>query len=178
MGFGSSYLANWPRATILLEPVAGQPGSYQIKLGKGGYNAGVTKEVPQGAGVRQEPVTRISIRHSRARMDVNGQSRPVFYWELDDSTPPAESKSSGRPPKYTFQEFGFLMPKPGEAFLPANQIHRKVATVSGVSPSAFRDLMAKAWKDGQIERQELPNGQVVYGYAVSSKVVIGGNGGK
>lgn len=178
MGFGSSYLANWPRASILLEPVAGQPGKFQIKLGKGGFNAGVTKAVDQGAGIRHEPVTRIAIRHSKAKMPVNGRDRPVFYWEVDDEPEAPESKSTGRPPKYTFQEFGFLMPKPGEPFLPANQIHRKVSQVSGVSPSAFRDLMVRAWKEGQIERQELPNGQVVYGFSGKAEVVNGGNGGK
>lgn len=83
MGFGSSYLANWPRCSALLEPRPQQRGKYMIKLGKAGLNAGVAKEVAQGVGTRLEPVTRINIRHSEQKMKVSGVERPVIYWEVD-----------------------------------------------------------------------------------------------
>lgn len=111
MGFGSSYLANWPRATILLEPVAGHPGHYLLKLGKGGFNAGITKQVEQGAGYREEPTTRIALRHSRDKMPVGDRERPVYYWELDDQEfDEPKPKTGGRPLKHLFDTYRSVFP--------------------------------------------------------------------
>jgi hypothetical protein len=113
MGFGSSYFANWPRCSAMLEPVAGAEGRYMLKLGKGRYNAGVTKEVQQGAGTRTEPATQIAIRHSRALMPVSGKNRPVFYWDIDNGPPAEEEAKSkgGRPPSLNFSEYLSVFPR-------------------------------------------------------------------
>lgn len=152
MGFGSSYLANWPRATILLEPVPGNPGHYQIKLGKGGFNAGVTKEVEQGVGVRYEPTTRIAIRHSTQRMPINGKDRPVYYWEMDDTPLPQDVGKAGRPPKYTFSQFTRVWVDNGNKPLTKGTAHRYASEILPIKETAFREMLAKAVEDGELVR--------------------------
>jgi hypothetical protein len=155
MGFGSSYLANWPRCTILLEPVAGQAGSFQIKLGKGGYNAGVTKMVEQGAGTREEPVTRIAVRHSRDKMDVNGRERAVYYWELDDSTPvaPRQPLGAGKKRKYPYEEFEGIFPLGQEKAEGFRSLHRKARVIRDtIGSSTFEDMVFDAIERGVLVR--------------------------
>ncbi len=158
MGFGSSYLANWPRATILLEPVAGNPGGYLIKLGKGGYNAGVTQPVPQGAGFRQEPCTRINIRHSKERMMIGTRERPVYYWELDDSASSNEGDrpKMGRKSKYTIESFLRFIPRTMAEAKSAPAIHRAMNGATGIPPSSFADLLFRAATDGDIVLMDIP----------------------
>ncbi len=142
MGFGSSYLANWPRCSALLEPRAGTKSRYWLKLGKGGMNAGVTREVEQGAGKRIEPVTRIAIRHSNDRMTIAGRERPVICWVQDDETATeaevqaggGEKRPRGRPKlapsDMQRQAFRAALAKhfKGEANAASlNQIHRRMA---------------------------------------------------
>lgn len=159
MGFGSSYLANWPRASILLEPVSGQPGKFQVKLGKGGFNAGVTKAVDQGVGIRHEPVTRIPIRHSKARMEVNGRDRPVFYWEIDDEAP-ADTRTPkakcGRNTKYSLEPFLRFIPDSLTNAKPAPLIFRGLNGASGIPQSSFADLLFRSANEGKIVLIDLP----------------------
>ena len=153
MGFGSSYLANWPRATILLEPVSGNPGHYQIKLGKGGLNAGVTKMVEQGAGLRSEPCTRISIRHSAQRMTVNGKDKPVYYWEMDDSAPVAEvAPKGGKPKQYHFSKFTSIFPTARDKAEGRRILHRKAEELAPIKDTAFREMLFQAVEDGELMR--------------------------
>lgn len=153
MGFGSSYLANWPRATILLEPVAGHPGKYQIKLGKGGFNAGITRTVEQGAGTRQEPVTRIAIKHSTERMEVNGKDRPVYYWEVD--TEPAEiapePKSTTKPTKYAFNDYRSLFPESKSNGLTLGQLHRALLDNGEIKKNILHQVCKRWADDGDVE---------------------------
>lgn len=156
MGFGSSYLANWPRATILLEPVPESPGHYQIKLGKGGLNAGITRAVTSGTTTRQEPCTRISIRHSRDRMEVNGKERPVYYWDLDDSEPAAEKPKGGRPPKYQIEPHLRFIPVTRQAADTAPKLHRAMNGASGIPLSSWSDLLLRAATEGLIILTDIP----------------------
>lgn len=144
MGFGSSYLANWPRATILLEPVAGQPGSYLIKLGKGGFNAGVTKAVEQGAGTRQEPVTRIAIRHSRERMPINGKDRPVYYWEIEENQPDDSKVKPGRPRAAKLEEILPAFPVGFDKALGFRAVKKFADEIREMGNSAFQAVVDEA----------------------------------
>jgi len=154
MGFGSSYLANWPRCSILLEPVAGHPGKYQIKLGKGGFNAGITRTVPQGAGTRHEPVTRIAIRHSTDRMEVNGKDRPVYYWEVDDNPPAADEAPAAhkaKPAKYLFNDYRTLFPGPNTAGLNINELHRALLANGEIAKKNLHQVCKRWAEDGDVE---------------------------
>lgn len=168
MGFGSSYLANWPRCSALLEPIPANPGHYQIKLGKGGFNAGITKEVPHGAGFRLEPSTRIPIKHSTSKMLVDGRERPVYYWEADEATPESEALKTplGRPAKYDAQKLIACVPPPDAKPMALNQIFRLVGELPcGISIRAFKDLMARWLQSGEVARVE---GQGTLGFRRTS----------
>jgi len=158
MGFGSSYLANWPRCTALLEPIPGESGKFLIKLGKGGFNAGITKDVPQGAGVRSEPCTRIAIRHSTEKMDVDGRERAVFYWEQDEIVEDKPKVSIGRPTKYQFSDYTHIFPRFGEPGKTRAQLWNYAKDFSGIKDTAFRDLLLEAAKDGKLTRTMTTSG--------------------
>jgi len=159
MGFGSSYLANWPRCSALIEPRQGQPGKYWLKLGKAGVNAGVVKEVEHQASKRLEPVTKIAMRHSAERMTVNGRERAVIYWEPDEDSgsPPANAsaeKKAGRPIKYEFSSFRPAFPS-GEANRKTYQpIYRAAIGCLEIPKSSFNSLLVR-WKEvGEICQHE------------------------
>lgn len=164
MGFGSSYFANWPRCTALLEPTAGANGRFQIKLGKGGLNAGITRQVQQGAGTRQEPVTRIAIKHSTERMDVSGKSKPVYYWEMDSDAPevaPTQSgPKSGRPQKYTFSQIADVFPAPNEPGRTFPVLLSYARSKIGIGETAMRNLVNDAVRDGQVRLSKVQGGYV------------------
>lgn len=144
MGFGSSYLANWPRCTALLEPVSGKTGSYMIKLGKGGLNAGVTKPTTSGNG--SEPTTRIAIKHSTQRM-ANG--KPVYYWEPDTETAESAEKApdkhpGGRPKRYSIGPFIEFLPRSEDKAMTRATIMSYAREISDISDSSMRNLLNEA----------------------------------
>jgi hypothetical protein len=86
MGIGSSYWANWPRASMFLQPTA-EIGHYLLRLGKGALNAGLVQKVPQGTGYRLDPVTQLCLKHSVGKIKVAGRDRPLVIWEADGDAP-------------------------------------------------------------------------------------------
>lgn len=152
MGFGSSYLANWPRCSALLEPVADRAGAFTIKLGKGGLNAGVTKKVEAGAGFRDEPTTRIAIKHSQAKMSVGGKDRPVYYWECDTEPPPAETKSTKSQPAYDLAPLMQFIPAPGMKPIAISSLHRYANDLRPIAAKDFKAALTSAVEDGRLER--------------------------
>lgn len=164
MGFGSSYLANWPRCSALLEPVAGSSGKFLIKLGKGGYNAGVTKITDHEGVKRKEPTTRIPIKHSQEKMLVGDRERPVYYWETDDqpveSTP--QGPPRGRPKKFEFSLFSPIFPRERAKAMTRLALYKYAKDMSDISESSFRGLLFDAVQEGSIERIEAPGGFMYY----------------
>lgn len=158
MGFGSSYLANWPRCSALLEPRPKKPGSYWLKLGKAGKNAGVTREVEHGAGTRLEPVTRVACRHAQATMKVGGRDRAVIYWEPDPDDAPDDEKretpkSGGRARDYDFAEFRAALRNVAgsrEKRQGYNTLHRAACNVKDVSKGAFNRMIDEALATGEL----------------------------
>lgn len=157
MGFGSSYLANWPRCSALLEPVAGQSGRFMLKLGKAGRNAGITKEVPHGAFTRTEPTTSVAMKYSEARIDVDGVDRPEVYWVVDNDAVPSEGEGSrpgsgaGKPSKYLFEDFRSMIPTSNEPALPLASLHRECLKVKDIPKNRLFDAL-KIWaREGKVE---------------------------
>ncbi len=148
MGFGSSYLANWPRCSILLEPVSGHIGRFTLKLGKGGLNAGITKEVEQGAGFRLEPTTRIHIRHADEMMPVNGKEKRVYYWQVDDEPPcesPSEKSPAGRKRKYKLDDFTVIFPQGIQKAKGFRALHNEAKEIKpSIGVSAFENIIEDA----------------------------------
>ena len=58
---GGAEIINWARAIIILKAGA-NPGEFTLLLAKRGIRAGVTRQVAQGAGTRDEPVTSIFLK--------------------------------------------------------------------------------------------------------------------
>ena len=126
MGFGSSVFANRPRAAILIEP-QGTHGEFVMHLGKGGTNAGVTKEVPHGVGTRFEATLKVPIRHTDRKLAMPWGEAPMFFWEPSDAAPeadkPARKGAGGAPPKYEREKILGCFPA-ASAPLDAVQIRR------------------------------------------------------
>jgi len=158
MGFGSSYLANWPRCTALLEPVPGDDrGRFLIKLGKGGLNAGVMATKEHDGVLRKERTTRIPIRHSTEKMIVNDIERPVYYWVTDDAPQPdpepAGSRGKGgRKPTHDFSEIKDYVPKATDRPQSLSAIFNKVRQESSIPRNSLRDLLVRLAKEGTLER--------------------------
>lgn len=163
MGFGSSYFANWPRCTALLEPIPGQQGRYLIKLGKGGLNAGITKEIEQVAGTRLEPATRIAIKHSTERMPVNGKEKPVYYWEMDElqEKEPDQGKA-GRPQKYTYTQIRESIPKTRAEAATQKVILKYATDLCGIKETALRELLNQEVGLGNINVIKAVSGFLYY----------------
>lgn len=159
LGFGSSYLANWPRCSALLEPVAKSPGRFVLKLGKAGANAGIVREVEQGAGKRLEPVTRLHLRHSTERMKVGANYRPVICWELDEEgaaeaaaskeTPKARAPSTGN---YTLSDLLRFIPKGEENKIGTSHMERLAITNAGIPKRIFHILLKQLEGEGRVRR--------------------------
>lgn len=161
MGFGSSYFANWPRCSALIEPRQGQPGKYWLKLGKAGVNAGVLKAVEHQASTRYEPVTKIAMRHCAQRMKVGDRERPVIYWEPDDEaldepkateeSGPRRSAEAGRKSTHSFGDFQELWPVGIEKALPYKQLHRHLQHKGAISEGALTRLLKASEREGLIK---------------------------
>lgn len=174
MGFGSSYLANWPRCSALLEPRSGEKGRYVVKLGKAGANAGATRKlaVQGGMSFRYEPTTRISIRHCTATIDINGVERPAIYWERDEEDGPAlapereggsggeDRKERSNRCKYSINDFRpvFAIHCPNESKRTNyNVLYRAAHGVLGIGKSAFNSIIQEAISEGVLVRHPADN---------------------
>lgn len=165
MGFGSSYLANWPRCSALLEPRPKERGRYWLKLGKAGSNAGVTKRVPVQGGMsfRLEPTTRVALRHSTELINVDGIDRPAIYWELDEEeaneggesqSAPSDDRSDarrGRKPQFTFNEFRIAIRNAAcgvDKRQGYNVLYRAACNVKGIGKGSFNRVLDEGLSEG------------------------------
>lgn len=146
---GGAELINWARAILSLRATPTE-GEFNLVLAKRGRRAGVTKEVSQGAGTRQEPVTSIPLKHAKGFLP-SGQ--PLIYWEpraTPDATEP-KATGAGRPPSHHFTDYRSVFPTAMSQGLPLNQLHRVLTQQRPINKDAlFRAL--KRWAaDGEVE---------------------------
>ncbi len=143
---GGAEIINWARAILSLRPLE-NPGEFSLRLAKRGRRAGVTKEVEQGAGTRQEPVTEIGIRHSQGHLQ---QGHPIIYWEAMELPDKEEKKgkSTGREEKYLFTDFRSVLPKKSEPGRPFNQILQACHNQAGGIPRGSLQSVLKRWQRG------------------------------
>ena len=125
-----------------LRPAA-EKGDFTLVLAKRGTRAGVTHEVEQGAGVRDELVTEIPLRWSKDTIVVPGRSKPLrcIYWEAREPDADAKGAKTGRPRKHNFEKFAPAFPTD-----PAKAIGLSIA---------FREIKTKGY--GEISRTSLDN---------------------
>jgi hypothetical protein len=172
MGYGSSYFANKPRCSWLLEPRAGKSGRYALKLGKAGRNAGVVREVDDGHGGRRvEPVTSIPMRHSQGRIVVHGKERPLVLWEpdewdSDENQPAAQEaakpapkpepvKKGGKPMRFADEWMCCYFPASTAEAESIGIIFKRALGGSGVAKSTFYDARDRMHQNGWIEQLDL-----------------------
>jgi len=79
---GGAELINWARFIISIRPRE-EFGSFSMVLAKRGSRAGITKDVPQGAGFRTEVVLTVPIKYAGGTVDAGGITIPAIYWEQD-----------------------------------------------------------------------------------------------
>ena len=169
MGLGSSFWANWPRASAMLEPrgSAADGRHYWLKLGKGWQNAGVIREENVGGEKHVVASNRVALKYSDKVIDVEGGKRPLIYWEYDQEgmdeyaakveTARDNGKKGGRPAKF---DFAFIRPTlnvlcPSED-KPANfnVLYRAACEAGHISKGAFTGLITAAVESGELLRKE------------------------
>jgi hypothetical protein len=169
MGFGSSYFANWPRCSMLLEPREGKPGRFNLRLGKSGLNAGVVAKTMTPVGEAYEPTTKIPIRHCTDKMKVAGRDRPCIYWEFDtaaDDDAQAEAneegdrktnkrKRSAGGGKYKLSEVLDLFPTDPEKAESLRMIVKKAKDILGMPERSLMEYRLELIEDGAIVKTDI-----------------------
>lgn len=148
---GGAELINWARAILSLR-AAPTEGDFNLVLAKRGRRAGVVRQVEQGAGTRQEPITVIPLRHSTEHLP---NRQPCIYWETrePDAPPDAEapSTSGGRPAKFSFLDYANVFPTKASPGLPINELHRLLEANKAISKPTLHHAL-KRWEDeGDVE---------------------------
>ncbi len=153
---GSADLTNAARAILALQATE-TPGEFNLILAKRGARAGLTKPVPQGAGFRQEPVTTITLRHSKDRMEVNGQNLPVIHWERgEDRTPEQQAQRAGRKPSNTIDKYVAKIPTTPADAAPPPRIFKAVENLTDMTRQGFHKMLIRAYEDGRLKMVEKP----------------------
>lgn len=167
MGFGSSYFANWPRCSVLLEPRGTEKGKYWLRLGKAGMNAGVTRKVQRGDNYYYEPCTKIAVRHSTDTMEVGGRKRPCIYWEFDetadaeDTTQEQQASNDGRRKrvagggKFNTSEVLNLFPVGAENAEPLARIVKKAVDTLAMKRGTFMDYRLDFINTGAVMKDDM-----------------------
>lgn len=148
---GGALLINWARAIISLRP-GEEKGDFNMVLAKRGTRAGVTRQVEQGAGFRDEIVTEIPLRWSRELIDIPGRPKKLrcIYWEARDLDKDTPKEKGGRPKKHNFEKFRPAFPTTMETALGLRPMHKK-ATTGGygeISLTSFDHMVDDAVRDG------------------------------
>lgn len=142
---GSADLTNWARAILSLR-ASEKEGEFNLVLAKRGRRAGVTKQVPLGAGFVSEPVTTIPLRHSTERLTLaNGENIPMIYWEARE--PSAETADSSRPGRrgVDFSDYVSVFPEFATKAETAPLLARIASGKTGIGRSTFYRYLAE-WK--------------------------------
>jgi len=150
---GSAELTNASRAILALQ-ASETEGEFKLILAKRGIRAGLTKPVPQGVGFRQEPTITVTLRHSKDRMDVEGQNLPVIFWERGDD--PAAKSKGGRKPSHALDKVRHKFPTESDRSCPIAKIHKDCSGLDGMTYNGFKKAVIRMWDDGTVKMVEKP----------------------
>jgi hypothetical protein len=168
MGIGSSFWANWPRASAMLEPRASKADGrhYWLKFGKGWQNAGIVREREENGEKKIERINRIALRYSDETIEVAGEKRPLISWEHDaegekefaDKQQTAREngkRGGGRPTKWSFQMVRPALqrlagtPEKAQGF---NVLYRTANDVVAISKPGFNRVLQDAIQHDEIRQ--------------------------
>lgn len=151
---GSADLTNAARAVLALQATA-TPGEFNLIAAKRGGRTGLTRKVAQGVGFRDEPVSTISINHSKARMDVNGQSLPVIHWERGaDKVEETPTDKAATKAAETMGKFRDKIPTTPEAATTIGALHRLLEGRTDLTYNGFKKAVIRAADAGVLKMVE------------------------
>jgi len=150
---GGAELINWARAIMNLKATADR-GQFNLVLSKRGTEADVTKQVPQGAGFREEVVTTIALRWSDELLEVAGRKKrlKITFW-LTRTPDPEETKKKdgpGRPRLHDFATFRTAFQLAPDKAERTNALFRRCQEIGDIGKGAFFLMLDSAVQAGQV----------------------------
>lgn len=153
---GSADLTNAARAIIALQATQ-TPGEFRLIVAKRGIRAGLTRPVGQGAGFRQEPVSTISVHHSKEHMQVNGSDIAVIHWERgEDVIEETQDQKCAIKSSVFVAKFGNKIPVTASTAQPIAMIHRNVRDMTELTYNGFKKAILRAYDNGVVGMTEKP----------------------
>ena len=150
---GGAEIINWARFIMSLRATDDE-GKFNLVLAKRGRRAGVTKQVEQGAGFRDEIVTSIPIQHSTEHLAIPARKEKlsVIFWEASDHDPKAKKAPVLKNPYGpTLEEILPALRVPKEKALNGASVRRAVSAIRlGITPSTIATLLAEGVATGKI----------------------------
>lgn len=151
---GGAEIINWARAIISLRPAA-EEGDFNLILAKRGRRAGVTRQVEQGAGFREEVVTTVPLKHAQGKIEIPGRARPlpIIYWEerAPDVRPETGNPPGGRPSKHSFDDYRNIFPPHSGPGLELAPLHRLLITNHDIPKKSLHGALQRWAEIGIIE---------------------------
>ncbi len=115
----------------------------------------MTRTVAQGTGTREEIITAIPLRHAQGSIEVPNRRKPVavIFWEPREADQKPETDSTtGRPEKYSFNDYRNVFPPARERGKPLNEIYQSVQANGMTVQKKNLAAILKRWSDqGDVE---------------------------
>ena len=161
---GGAEIINWARAILSLRAAADE-GNFNLVLAKRGRRAGVTRQVEQGAGWREEIVTTLPLKHAKGFIKVPGRAKdlPMIFWEPREPDPePEDNAKGGRPNKNPFSDFANVFPAADSTGLALGPLHRLLIQNKEITKSTLHSALSRWVEEGLVQVIELENQPVRY----------------
>jgi hypothetical protein len=152
---GGAEIINWARFIMSLR-ARDEEGKFDLILAKRGRRAGVTVKVPQGAAEREEIITTIPLRHSTARIEIPGRSKPLnaIFWEEGEK---AVKKTEPRKPakdKNDFPDFAIIFPVEQSKAANLATLHRLAMQVKPIGKTTLYERICSFVEQGAVIRDD------------------------
>jgi hypothetical protein len=150
---GGALIINWARAIMSLRASA-EPGEFNLVLAKRGTRAGVTREVEQGVGVRDEIVTTIPLAWSKEEIEIPGRKRRMkaLFWEERSPDPAPAKHAGGRNKIHQFSTYKDAFPKDPKKAATVAILGRAFKEFGSPGKAAFYSIIDGAVADGLVVR--------------------------
>jgi hypothetical protein len=147
---GGAEIINWARFIMSLRATDAE-GKFNLVLAKRGRRAGITKQVEQGAGFRDEIVTSVAIQHAHEMMEIPGRKGklPVIFWEPSDHDPKPKKAAKGQFGPSIDQILPAFRVAPDKA-ITLNQAVRAVKSIVPMSQAKLAAFIAEAVASGKL----------------------------
>lgn len=165
---GGAEIINWARFIMSLR-AAENEGEFNLVLAKRGRRAGVTKQVDQGAGAREELITTIPIKHTSEKFVAPGHRREIqaIYWEPRvAAADEGKSSKGGAPEKFPFSDLRSIFPQKIEPAKKLAELHRAAMQNVPITAKSFHSVLQRYKREGLIEAVEEQGQAVKYRLAV------------